>query len=74
MSVGTFTRAKRCSIVSGLRTNTPKLIAKFDTYGNGCAGSTASGVNTGKSWRSKYVVASRFSAEVRSSQRTISTS
>ena len=47
-SGGTLTRAKRVSPVSGSRTVTARLSDRFEMYGNGCAGSTASGVSTGK--------------------------
>ena len=46
--VGTFTRAKRRSPVSGSQTIAARLSERFEMYGNGCAGSTASGVSTGK--------------------------
>ena len=45
---GTFTRAKNFSLVSGLITRTPKLRDRPEMYGNGCDGSTANGVSTGK--------------------------
>ena len=45
---GTLTRAK-CSLpVFGLRTSTARFSDSPEMYGNGCAGSTASGVSTGK--------------------------
>src|SRR4051794_36816817 len=45
---GTFTRAK-CSLkVLVLRTTTARLSDSPEMYGNGCAGSTANGVRTGK--------------------------
>ena len=47
-SGGTFTRAK-CSLPEvGLRTSTARLSERPEMYGKGCAGSTASGVSTGK--------------------------
>ena len=47
-SGGTFTRAKRRSPVCGSRTTTARFSDRSEMYGNGCAGSTASGVSTGK--------------------------
>ena len=44
---GTFTRAKCSLLVFGLRTSTARLSESPEMYGNGCAGSTASGVSTG---------------------------
>ncbi len=44
---GTFTRAKRRWPVSGSRTMTARLSDRFEMYGNGWLGSTASGVRTG---------------------------
>ena len=54
---GTLMRAKRRSPVSGSRTVTASDSDRSLMYGNGCAGSTASGVSTGKissknRWRS----------------------
>ncbi|CPU64169.1 Uncharacterised protein [Mycobacteroides abscessus] len=47
-SGGTLTRAK-CSLpVVGFATTTARLSESPEMYGNGCAGSTASGVSTGK--------------------------
>ncbi len=51
-SGGTFTRANRCSPVSGSRTTTARFSDRFEMYGKGCAGSTASGVRTGKTFAS----------------------
>ena len=45
---GTFTRAKNSSSLSGLRTMTARLSERPEMYGNGCDGSTARGVRTGK--------------------------
>ena len=45
---GTFTRAKNSSWVVGFLTITARLSDNPDMYGNGCVGSTARGVNTGK--------------------------
>ncbi len=45
---GTFTRANSSVPVMGLRTTTARLRDSPEMYGNGCAGSTASGVSTGK--------------------------
>ena len=47
-SDGTFTRAKRRSSDSGSRTITARFSDRFEMYGNGWPGSTASGVSTGK--------------------------
>ena len=41
-------RAKRTVPESGSRASTATLNERFETYGKGCAGSTASGVSTGK--------------------------
>ncbi len=46
-TLGTFTRAKRRSPVSGSLTIAARLSAMLEMYGNGCAGSTARGVSTG---------------------------
>ena len=45
---GTLTRAKYSLPVSGSRISTARLSDSPEMYGNGCAGSTASGVSTGK--------------------------
>ncbi|CAB4560456.1 unannotated protein [freshwater metagenome] len=55
---GTFTRANRRSPVSGSLTIAARLSARLEMYGNGWAGSTASGVSTGKIRRSKSWVSS----------------
>ncbi len=47
-TLGTFTRAKRRSPVCGSLTIAARFSARLEMYGNGCAGSTASGVSTGK--------------------------
>ncbi len=47
-SGGTFTRANLRTPVIGSRTNAARLRDRFEMYGNGCAGSTDSGVSTGK--------------------------
>ena len=48
-SGGTFTRAKRRSSGVGVaRPATPRFSDRFEMYGNGWPGSTASGVSTGK--------------------------
>ena len=54
---GTLTRAKPRSPVSGSRRPTAIDSVSVEMYGNGCPGSTASGVRTGKissrnRWRS----------------------
>ena len=51
-----MTRAKRSSPLARSRTTTAKLSERFEMYGNGCAGSTASGVSTGKMRSSKMRV------------------
>ena len=38
---------------TGSRTSTARLSDRPLMYGNGCAGSTASGVSTGNTWRRK---------------------
>ena len=45
---GILTRAKRRSCVRGSLAMMARLRARLEMYGNGCAGSTASGVSTGK--------------------------
>ena len=45
---GTFTRARRRWPVSGSRSITPSESERFEMYGNGRPGPTASGVRTGK--------------------------
>ena len=69
---GTLTRAK-CSLpVFGLRTSTAMFSDSPEMYGNGWAGSTASGVRTGKTRSLKSFLHCRCSSRVRSSQRTSS--
>ena len=46
-SGGTFTRAKCSAPVASSATTTARLSDRPEMYGNGCAGSTASGVRTG---------------------------
>ena len=72
-SGGTLTRAKRCSPVAGSRTATARLSERFEMYGNGCAGSTASGVSTGKMRASNSRVSSARSSSSSSSQSANST-
>ena len=55
-SGGTLTRAKRSSPVAESRTVTARFSDRFEMYGNGCAGSTASGVSTGKMLLGEQVV------------------
>ena len=62
-SGGTFTRAKRCSRLPSV-TITPRFSDRLEMYGNGCPGSTASGVSTGKMSRSKAVSSSTRSASL----------
>ena len=47
-SFGTFTRANVSTSETGSRTNTPIDSDRFEMYGNGRPGPTASGVRTGK--------------------------
>ena len=47
-------RAKRRSEVSGFSASTASDSDRLDRNGNGCTGSTASGVSTGKTARRKY--------------------
>ena len=47
-SFGTFTRANVSTSETGSRTNTPSDSDRFEMYGNGRPGPTASGVSTGK--------------------------
>ncbi len=47
-SAGTFTRAKVSTSDTGSRTKTPIESDRFEMYGNGRPGPTASGVSTGK--------------------------
>ena len=69
---GILTRAKRRSCVRGSLAIMARLRARLEMYGNGCAGSTASGVSTGKilvsNCSAKYSRSSGFA----SSQLTIS--
>ena len=44
---GTFTRANRATPVLGSRTPTARFSDRFEMYGNGCDGSTDSGVRIG---------------------------
>ena len=50
--------------VAGSRTSTARLSESPLMYGNGCAGSTASGVSTGKTWARKYSASRLRSAVV----------
>jgi hypothetical protein len=69
-SGGTLTRAK-CSLpVDGLTTTTPRFSESPEMYGNGCAGSTASGVRTGKICLRKNLCSRSCSSVPRSSSRT----
>src|SRR5918996_2171856 len=69
---GTLTRAK-CSVpVRGLRTTTARFSDSPEMYGNGCAGSTASGVSTGKIRSPNSTRIRVCSASSRSSHREIS--
>ena len=53
---GTFTRAKCSAPVCGSRTRTASDSDRFEMYGNGCPGSTASGVSTGNTCDSKNCI------------------
>ena len=69
---GTLTRAKSSLSDSLFLTTTAKFSERPEMYGNGCDGSTARGVRTGKTCSSKsFDIASRSSV-VNSSQRKIS--
>ena len=68
---GTFTLAKSSIPVSGFLTMTARFSDSPEIYGNGCDGSIASGVNTGKIWLWKISVASSRSLTFNSSHRTI---
>ncbi len=68
---GTFTRAKCDWPPAGSRTITARFSESPLMYGNGWAGSTASGVSTGKTWSRKYSRSRRASSSTRSSQCTI---
>src|SRR5699024_505873 len=69
-SGGTFSRAK-CSLpVVGLRTITARFNDSPEMYGNGCAGSTASGVSTGKIIFRKYLCSRSFSLSCSASKCT----
>ena len=57
-------RAKRSSPSAGSRTMIARLSERFEMYGNGCAGSTASGVSTGKMRSSNTAVRWLRSARV----------
>ena len=72
--LGTFTRAKRSTPGAGpcaSRTSTARLSESPLMYGNGCAGSTASGVSTGKTWARKYSPSRSRSARSSSPQCSI---
>ena len=47
---GTLTRAITDSASPGLRTVTSRFSDRFETNGNGCAGSSACGVTSGKTF------------------------
>jgi hypothetical protein len=51
--LGTLTLANSSGPPSGSRTTTARLSDSPEMYGNGCAGSTASGVSTGNTWSRK---------------------
>ena len=57
------------SLPSGFRSITAMLSERPEMYGNGCAGSTASGVSTGNTWFSKYSSKSFCSSTERSFHR-----
>ena len=56
--------------LTGLRTTTARFRDRPEMYGKGCAGSTASGVSTGKIWCRKRVNRRACSFSVSSLQRT----
>jgi hypothetical protein len=68
---GTLTRAKCSSTaLSGSRSSTASDSDRLEMYGNGCPGSTASGVSTGNTCASKNSSTRIHSAGVRSAIRT----
>ena len=70
-SRGTFTRANSRVSFTGSRTHTPRLSDRFEMYGNGRPGPTASGVSTGKICSVKIRSSASVSASDRSSPSTI---
>ena len=66
-----MTRAKRRTPLSGSRTTTARLSERSEMYGNGCAGSTASGVRTGNTRSSNTSWSSSRCAFFSSSQSVI---
>ena len=71
---GTLTRAKCSLSVLGLRTSTARFRDSPEMYGNGCAGSTASGVSTGKTRSLNSFLQAFCSSRVRSAHRSSSMS
>ena len=69
---GTFTRAKCCLSDFGLRRATARFSDSPEMYGNGCAGSTASGVRTGNTRSLKSFLQYFCSSRSRSAHRTSS--
>ena len=61
-SGGTLTRANACAGPPGSRSHTARLSDRFEMYGNGWPGSTASGVRTGKTRSTKFAVSSACAA------------
>ena len=70
-SFGTFTRAKVSWPDAGSRTHTARLSERFEMYGKGRPGPTASGVSAGKIWSWKALSAARSSSLLHSSHVTI---
>ena len=66
---GTLTRANRRSPVTGSRRSTARFSERFEMYGNGWPGSTASGVSTGKIRCSNVSTRNFSSSSSRSSHR-----
>ena len=67
---GTFTLAKCSPFVFGFFRTTARLRDRPEIYGKGCAGSTASGVRTGKTCKLKYSCNFCFSSELKAAKCT----
>ena len=71
-TLGTLTRANCRMPVTGFFTSTARLIDRPEMYGNGCEGSTASGVSTGKMRSANSSRIRSFSSVASSCHRRIS--
>ena len=72
--LGTLTRANSSELPpAGSRSTTARFNDREEMYGNGCAGSTASGVRTGNTCSRKYVRSRSRSGASSSPQLTSST-